>query len=101
MNLLILGVALVVVVVSCILTYFFTKNKATSEIAVLSTRLQAEQQLHLAANQKLQQAAITIDELNEKLNQQRGEAIRLASEQKELQLRLKEQKNLSTVPPKI
>lgn len=91
MNLLILGGALVVVVISCILTYFITKNKATSQIAVLSTRLNTEQELHRAANQQLLQANISINELNDKLNQRRDEATRLAAEQKELQRRLAEQ----------
>lgn len=91
MNLLILIVALVVLVIGCTLTYFITKNKATSQIAVLSTRLHTEQELHAAANQKLKEANILVNELNDKLNQQKNETVRLSAEQKELHRRLAEQ----------
>ncbi|MBO9633368.1 MAG: hypothetical protein J7578_09635, partial [Chitinophagaceae bacterium] len=93
MNLLILGGALVVIVVGCILTYIITKSKAASQIAVLNTRLNNEQQQLFATHQQLQQTAITINELNDKLNQKKEESIRLAAEQRELQQRLKEQKD--------
>lgn len=92
MNLLILGGALVVIVVGCILTYIITKSKAASQIAVLNTRLSNEQQQLFAAHQQLQQTAITINELSDKLNQKKEENIRLITEQRELQQRLKEQK---------
>lgn len=91
MNLLILIVALVVLVIGCTLTYFLTRNKASSAIAVLSTRLQTEQELHAAANKNLQQANIVVNELNDKLNQLKNESVRLTTEHRELHRRLAEQ----------
>lgn len=91
MNLLVL-VGILAFAFGCILTYLLSKSKAASEIAVLNTRLGSEQQQLAIANQQLQQTAITISDLNQKLSQGREDSIRLSTQYKELQQRLLEQK---------